>query len=245
MVRGRDQQSAGDQAGHATGVCGYMLVRSRRRRKTMTLRIDRQGRVVIRAPLYAVRADIDSFYEQNGAWVARKLAERQAIQETCKPKSFVPGEEFLFLGKSYPLRLGETNGKVPTLSFCSEGFTLPGEHAAKARDLFIKWYKTKAWEKITEKVLCFSKRLDVIPQGIRLMTARTQWGSCSPDNRLSFNWKLVMAGDAFIDYVVAHELLHIREKNHSSRFWGALESFMPDYKERKTWLDDNAHLLNI
>ena len=54
-----------------------------------------------------------------------------------------------------------------------------------------------------------------------------------------------MAGDAFIDYVVAHELLHIKEKNHSSRFWGALGSFMPDYRERKAWLDENAHLLNI
>ncbi len=245
MVRRKNQQTERDQAGLATGVCGYVLVRSRRRRKTMTLRIDLRGRVVIRAPLHTVKKEIDSFFEQNRAWVARKLAERRAIQRMSKPKSFVPGEEFLFLGKSYPLRLAETNGKVPTLSFCSRGFTLPRSHAAKARDLFVKWYKTRAWEKITEKVLCFSKRLDVIPKGIRLMTARTQWGSCSPDNHLSFNWKLVMARDVFIDYVVAHELLHIKEKNHSHRFWGALESFMPDYKERKAWLDDNGHLLNI
>ena len=245
MVRQKNEQTGSNQAGQATGVCGYVLVRSRRRRKTMTLRVDRQGRVVIRVPFYAVKKEIDRFFEQNGAWVARKLAERRAIQEMCKPKSFVPGEEFLFLGKSYPLRLGETNGKVPTLSFCPRGFALPENHFAKARDLFVKWYKTRAREKITEKVLDFSKRLNLIPQGIRLTTARTQWGSCSPDNRLSFNWKLVMAADAFIDYVVAHELLHIKEKNHSPRFWKALESFMPDYKERKAWLDDNAHLLNI
>ena len=211
----------------------------------MTLRVDRQGRVVIRAPLYTVKKEIDRFFEQNRGWVVRKLAERRAIQEMCKPKSFVPGEEFLFLGKSYPLRVGEANGKVPVLSFCSRGFTLPRNHTAKARDLFIRWYKGRAWEKITEKVLYFSKRLDLLPQGIRLMTARTQWGSCSPDNRLSFNWKLVMAKDALIDYVVAHELLHIKEKNHSPRFWEALESFMPDYKVRKAWLDDNGHLLNI
>jgi predicted metal-dependent hydrolase len=226
-------------------MCGYVLVRSRRRRKTMTLRIDRQGRVVIRVPQYTAKGDIDRFFEQNRAWLARKMAERQAIQKMCKPKSFVPGEEFLFLGKSYPLQLGETNGKVPTLSFCSSGFTLPKNHARKARALFVKWYKTRAWEKITEKVLYFSTRLDLIPQEIRLMTARTQWGSCSPDNRLSFNWKLVMAAEASIDYVVAHELLHIREKNHSHRFWEALGSFMPDYKERKAWLDSNGHLLNI
>jgi predicted metal-dependent hydrolase len=239
------RQTGRDHAGRDTGVCGYMLVRSRRRRKTVTLRIDSRGRVVIRAPLHTVTAEIESFYQQNRAWVAKKLAERRAIQEMCKPKSFVSGEEFLFLGKSYPLRLAETNGKIPALSFCTAGFTLPKEYSAKARDLFIKWYKARALETITEKVLCFSKRLDLIPKGIRLMTARTQWGSCSPDNRLSFNWKLIMAGDAFIDYVVAHELLHIKEKNHSPRFWGALGSFMPDYRERKAWLDENAHLLNI
>ena len=102
-----------------------------------------------------------------------------------------------------------------------------------------------AREMITEKVFHFSKKLDLAPQGIRLMTARTQWGSCSADNCLSFNWKLIMAGDACIDYVVAHELLHIKEKNHSPRFWKALESFMPDYKERRAWLDENAHLLSI
>ena len=156
---------------------------------------------------------------------SRKCASRKAL---C------PGKKLLFLGKSYPLRLAETNAEIPALSFCSAGFTLPKEHAVKARELFIKSYGAKVpWEKITEKVLYFSKRLDLLPQGIRLMTARTQWGSCSPDNRLSFNWKLIMAGDAFIDYVVAHELLHIKEKNHSSRFWGALGSFMPDYRERK------------
>jgi len=211
----------------------------------MTLRIDRQGTVVIRAPSYTVKREIDQFFEQNKSWVAKQLAEKRAIARQCKPKKFVSGEEFLFLGKPYPLHVKDTNGKVATLSFSSRGFTLPRSHAAKARNLFIIWYKTKAWEKITEKVLYFSRKLGLTPRGIRIITARSQWGSCWPDNGLSFNWKLVMAKDPIIDYIVAHELFHIKEKNHSARFWDALESFMPDYKERKAWLDDNGHLLNI
>jgi predicted metal-dependent hydrolase len=244
-VRQKDHQSRSEQRAQASVVSGYVLVRSRRRRRTMSLRIDHQGRVVIRAPMHSAKHDIDRFFEQSRIWVLKKLAERQAIQTMYRQKIFVPGEEFLFLGKSYPLRLGETNGKTAVLAFCSDGFLLPGNHADKARELFIKWYKRMALEKITERVFELGRRLNLVPQGIRLMTARTQWGSCSPDNRLSFNWKLVMASDVFIDYVVAHELLHIKEKNHSSRFWKALEAFMPDYKERKTWLDDNAHMLNI
>ena len=233
------------QAEQTADICGYVLVRSRRRRKTMTLRIDREGRVVIRAPMHAIKKEIDGFFEANRVWVARKLAERQAAQRMCKPKTFVDGEEFLFLGKSYPLRLGDPNGRYPALYFCSQGFTLPVNHKHKARELFIKWYKRMARETISEKVLSFGEQLNLVPRGIRFVTARAQWGSCSRDNCLSFNWKLIMAGDACIDYVVAHELLHIKEKNHSPRFWKSLESFMPDYKERRAWLDENAHLLSI
>jgi predicted metal-dependent hydrolase len=245
MVRQGERQTGSGQREQDGAVLGYVLVRSRRRRKTMSLRIDRQGRVVIRVPMHAVKYDIDRFFEQSRRWIGRKLAERRAVQSMHKPKTFIPGEEFLFLGKSYPLRFGEKNGRLPALTFCSDGFSMPVDHAGKARDLFVKWYKQMAWEKITERVFDLSRQLSLVPRGIRLMTARTQWGSCSPDNRLSFNWKLVMAADTFIDYVVAHELLHIRERNHSPRFWRALESFMPDYKKRKAWLDENAHQLNI
>jgi len=233
------------QQEEASSVTDYLVVRSRQRRRTMSLRIDRHGRVVMRVPLRTATCDIESFFEQNKAWVARKLAERLTIQSMCKPKRFLPGEEFLFLGKSYPLIYLDVTGKAPTLSFCPDGFSLPWNHAAKAREIFVRWYKKMALQKITERVREFGRRLNLVPQEIRLMTARTQWGSCSPDNRLSFNWKLVMAADTFIDYVVAHELLHIREKNHSRKFWTDLESFMPDYKERKAWLDENGHLLNL
>ncbi len=228
---------------------GFVLIRSPRRCKTMTLRIDRQGRVVIRAPNYTFKREIERFFEQNRSWVAKKLAERRAIERQSRPKKFVSGEEFLFLGKSYPLHLAEeteeTSGKIPTLSLSSRRFRLPRNYAAKARDLFIMWYKAKAWEIITERVLHVSKKLGLTPRGTRIMTARSQWGSCWPDNSLSFNWKLVMARLPIIDYVVAHELFHIKEKNHSHEFWAALESFMPDYTEHKAWLDNNGHLLNI
>lgn len=211
----------------------------------MTLRIDRQGTVVIRAPSYTVRRDIDQFFEKNKSWVAKRLAEKRVRERQSRPKRFVTGEEFLFMGKPYPLRIKETDGKTTALSFSSRGFTLPRHHVPRARDLFVAWYKTKAWERITEKVLHLSRKLGLTPRGIRIMTARSQWGSCSPDNGLSFNWKLVMARGPIIDYVVAHELVHIKEKSHSGKFWDELESFMPDYREHRAWLDDNGHLLHI
>ncbi len=189
--------------------------------------------------------DIEAFFKQSSEWIAEKLSERQRIQNACRPRRFAPGEEFMYLGRRYPLLLAAPNEKVPYLSFSDDSFLVPSNHLHRARDLFIKWYKAKALERFQERVIELGKKLNLMPRGLRLMTARTQWGSCSPDNRLSFNWKLLMADEGCIDYVVAHELLHLRERNHSRKFWSALESFMPDYRSRKAWLDENAHLLSI
>ena len=73
---------------------------------------------------------------------------------------------------------------------------------------------------------------------------KTKWGSCSPDNFLAFNIRLAMAPDDVIHYVVVHELVHIKVKNHSSRFWNAVSEIMPEYKDKRRWLRDNHHLLN-
>ena len=224
---------------------GYVFVRSRRRRKTMTLSVEQRGTVVIRAPLRTVKKEADHFFEQNRRWIARKRAEKREIERLSRPKSFTPGEEFFFMGKPYRLRLKSRNGTSNPLTWSSDGFVLLREHSRQARDLFVRWYKRKAEAKITQRVRFFSQQLGLYPKAVRVTSATSQWGSCSADNRLSFNWKLVMAERPAIDYVVVHELVHIKRKNHSARFWNALHAIMPDYKERKLWLDNNGHLLNV
>jgi predicted metal-dependent hydrolase len=224
---------------------GYVLVRSRRRRKTMTLSIDLRGTVIIRTPLHTGKREVDHFFQSNRRWIARKRAEKREIERLSRPKAFAPGEEFLFMGKAYKLHLKSRNGDAKPLSWSSDGFVLLKEHSKHARDLFIRWYKEKAGTKIAQRVRFFSEQLGLKPKAVRVTSARSQWGSCSADNRLSFNWKLVMAERPAIDYIVVHELVHIKRKNHSARFWSALQEIMPDYKKRKLWLDDNSHLLNM
>ena len=99
--------------------------------------------------------------------------------------------------------------------------------------MLIKLYKLIAKEHITRRVAHFAHKMKVNPTAIRITSAKTRWGSCSGKNSVNFSWKLIMADDDTIDYVVVHELAHITEHNHSSKFWKIVEGIVPDYKEKK------------
>ena len=107
------------------------------------------------------------------------------------------------------------------------------------------WYKGKAKAYIEERVRHYSGVLNLYPEHVRIGSARSRWGSCSHKNHLSFTWRLIMAPHSVIDYVVIHELAHIKEKNHSNRFWNLVEEIVPDYGTHRKWLRKKGHLLNI
>ena len=127
--------------------------------------------------------------------------------------------------------------------FSSSQFVLARDRMHQGRQLFIEWYKKRSREYIEEMVNRYSQTLGLNPGGIRISNALCRWGSCSSDNHLSFSWRLIMAPCSIIDYVVVHELTHMKEKNHSMRFWGLVAKTIPDYKKQRLWLKENGHLL--
>ncbi len=197
---------------------------------------------MIHAPYRASKREIEEFIRGKEAWVIKKLAEGKELEKELQ-KAFIPGEKFLYLGEWYPLEIDESgNGAFPLkLSFGK--FILDRDCIDRAKDLFAEWYKTEAKEKIEGRVRYYSERFQLCPKGIKITSAKSRWGSCSRDNRLSFSWRIIMAPLAIVDYVIAHELIHIREKNHSKKFWDSLEAVLPDYKDRKVWLRKNGHWL--
>jgi predicted metal-dependent hydrolase len=96
----------------------------------------------------------------------------------------------------------------------------------------------------TGKTLDFAKQMKVMPAAVKVNGATARWGSCSAKKSLNFSWRLVMADDAVIDYVVVHELAHITEMNHSARFWAIVAGMLPDYKERQKRLKELQRRLN-
>jgi hypothetical protein len=154
----------------------------------------------------------------------------------------VNGEGFLYLGKSYRLKIisqGDVPLKLDTFFFLDQ-------NALKnAKSIFIDWYKNKAKDVLSERVAWYSKKSGIIVKQIKITSANSRWGSCSAKGTLSFPWRLVMAPVPVIDYVVIHELIHVVEKNHSKDFWDKVHVLMPDYKLKIEWLEINGHILKI
>ncbi len=222
----------------------FQLIRSKNRRRTISLHIREGGEVVIRAPYRVSKREIEEFIREKEAWVVKKLTEEKERTKNLQ-KTFIPGEKFLYLGEWYPLEIDESDHKDLPLKLSFGNFVLKRDRVEEARDLFIEWYKREAKEKIEGRVRYYSDRFHLLPVGTGITGAKSRWGSCSRDNRLSFSWRIIMAPLRIIDYILVHELVHIKEKNHSWNFWEALEEILPDYRESKTWLKKNGHKLSL
>lgn len=215
------------------------LIRSRRR--TIAIQVHLDGRVVVRAPLRAAEKLVREFVESKAGWIRQKQAEA-ARRSPAPVRKFRVGETFLFLGREIPLCLVEKQRAALTLS---EQFILSEKALPRAAKVFEKWYRARALEILTERVRHYAALHGFKPGRIRISSARTRWGSCSSTGTLSFTWRLVMAPLEVIDYVVIHELVHLKVKNHSKNFWDGVAALMPDYKRRMAWLKTHAQSMTL
>jgi predicted metal-dependent hydrolase len=215
------------------------LIRSKRR--TIALIIERDGSFTVRAPMRAPRAAIETFIQQKADWIIRTREKMKSIKSTVE-RQYVDGEKFLYLGSSFDLKLVEFQKHL--LHFDS-GFSLRCAAQAKGEQVFTRWYKARALEVISERVNQYAAQHNFTPKQIKISSAKTRWGSCSHNGTLNFTWRLVMAPLDVIDYVVVHELTHLRVKNHSSKFWNVVESIYPEYKKQRKWLRENGEKLSL
>jgi len=215
------------------------LVRSKRR--TIALIVERDGSLTVRAPKRAAMTDINSFIREKAPWIERTREKLKSIPVIPK-KQFTDGEKFPFLGELYELEL--VKPQRPALRFDGR-FQLGYTSQKRGEQVFTRWYKEKALTVISERVSIFSEKHGFLPKGIRITSARTRWGSCSPDGTLNFTWRLILAPLDVIDYVVVHELVHLRVKDHSSRFWKIVQELAPEYRLQRKWLREHGEKLGL
>ncbi len=215
------------------------LVRSRR--TTIALIVERDGSLTVRAPKRATMADVQSFIHEKTEWIIRTRARFKSIVQVPK-KHYADGETFLFLGIAYELKL--VRPQRPALTF-AHGFHLGNTSQKRGELVFTRWYKRQAFTILSERVKLFAEKNGFVPKRVNISSAKTRWGSCSPDGSLNFTWRLVMAPPDVIDYVVIHELAHLRVKNHSQKFWNVVENIMPGYRMQRKWLKENGGKLGL
>jgi predicted metal-dependent hydrolase len=213
----------------------------RTKRRTLVLQIMPDASLIIRAPARAPEEMIRQAVQKKMPWILKK--QRMARATFRPPVKFVDGEEFPYLGKWHKL-LVVPGASVP-LVFNENGFLLSGTHLPEARRLFEEWYKKKAFEIIRDRIKQYAEMTGLKYSNISISSAKKRWGSCSLKGRLNFTWRLVMTPLAVVDYVIVHELAHLEEHNHSSRFWRKVRVLLPNYLQAKQWLKNNYLLLNL
>jgi predicted metal-dependent hydrolase len=216
----------------------HRLIRSRRR--TLSLIVERDGSLTVRAPLRLPEAEIKRFVDSKGAWIERKQA--QAAQAMSVAHRYLEGELFPFLGEDYNLHL--VPGLRPALVF-KNGFRLNSLRAPDGELLFTRWYRQQARDWIEARVAYYTGLHGFQPGKVRISSARTRWGSCSTRGTLSFTWRLVMAPEPVIDYVVVHELCHLKVLSHSKAFWAHVARILPGYVQMRSWLKMHGESLQL
>jgi len=223
----------------------YDIVRSRHRRRTIAITIERDGRVVVRAPAKAGRDTLHQFVQEKRPWIRKKLLQIRQERTDAHPRAFASGEKFFYLGDNYPLKVTDSLGGVPPLAFIGGEFRLNERFKGDRKALFVVWYKKQAETLIRQRIDRYREVMGIPSFQMRITSAKYQWGGCSSRDRITFSWRIVLAPLPMVDYVVVHELAHLRERNHSSNFWKIVEAILPDYRVRRQWLREHGYLLDV
>lgn len=205
----------------------YSLVRSRR--KTLSIAVECDLQVTVRAPLRMSRAVIEGFVAQSEDWV-RKQRDRlreQAELRVCF--SYSDGDRVPVDGEELPLATGSGRRAV-----WEEGRLLLPESGRPAA--LAEYLRERTRERTARSIARFAQQMGVSPTAVRITSAATRWGSCSGRNSINFSYRVACLPGTLLDYIVVHELAHIREHNHSDRFWAVVAAVLPDYAARRAAL---------
>jgi predicted metal-dependent hydrolase len=224
----------------------YKVIRSNR--ATADIVIERDGRLLVRAPKFVPDQRIEEIVESKRYWIYKNLAEWRDLNATRVVREYRNGEGFLYLGRSYRLLLVSRqeeplllkNGRFQLRRDLVDREAIEGAKAA-FRDYFV----ARGRERITARVGYFAPKVGAKPTGVDVRDLGHRWASCSPRGRLAFHWKCMMVPVTIIDYIVAHELCHFHHLDHSDAFWNELDKVMPTFAERREWLRANGASFDI
>jgi predicted metal-dependent hydrolase len=208
-------------------------------RQTTDIVIERNGTITVHPPCWMTPEQVDETVLSKRMWIYRNLAEWRDLNATRVVREFVNGESFLYLGRNHRLQL--VHKQDEPLKFSEGVFRLlrsvvdsdgkDGAHLA-----FQTFYTNRGLPRIKQRVNHFAGKVGVTINTVQVKDLGYRWATCTKSADLYFHWKCVMAPPTIIDYIVVHELCHLRYRDHSDAFWNEVDKILPDYRERKEWL---------
>jgi predicted metal-dependent hydrolase len=219
----------------------YRLVRARRR--SIGMEVHLEG-LTVRAPRWVTLRDIDAALHERARWIVRALDEWRARRRDVMPREWKTGAAILYRGRDLALELFPSRHA----SIVADLFNLTVRHSAShdadaVASSVTRWLKDETLALVAARVPEYARRVTRVQPVVRLSNARSEWGSCNAKGVIRLNWRLVQLPPALAEYVVAHEVAHIVELNHSARFWAVVETLLPGHAALRRQLDDWTALL--
>ena len=219
------------------------FIRRSPERTTVSIAVHPGIGVVVTAPEAATRVKLDALVHAKARWVVEKLRRERDVQPGVPRREFVDGETFLYLGRQYRLKIVRRPGAATTgihggrLVVAVSGIRTGSAGTATAvRKALVAWYRKKATERLAERIPYWATKLDIAPPRTLIREQSQRWASCDTSGSVRFNWRTVQAPMRLVDYVVAHELVHLKIKKHTPEIWARLGTVLPDYDFRREQL---------
>jgi predicted metal-dependent hydrolase len=219
----------------------YRLIRARRR--TIGMEVDLDG-LSVRAPRWVTLGEIEAALVERANWIVKALAEWRGRRRDVMPREWKSGAPILFRGRELALEVFPARQVriAPDLF----NLTVLHPHAQDETQIAVlvgRWLKDEALRLVAPHVAHYARRITPLAPSVRLSNARSEWGSCNAKGEIRLNWRLVQLPPALAEYVVAHEVAHLVELNHSARFWAMVETLMPGHAALRRELEDWTALL--
>ena len=209
------------------------------RKKSASIELTGRG-VTVTVPESLSDKRIRDLVTKRSAWIKSKLQE-QSKQPGYRAREYVSGESFPYLGKNYRLKIRKDDQPSVKLKHGYLNVTLAeGASQEAIKNLVEAWYASHALNQLRGKTARLAREIGVSPGKIKVRTYKRRWGSCSSEGDISYNWRIILAPHRIVDYVVIHELCHLRRHDHSKKFWRLVKHYAPDYEHRRAWLKQHA-----
>lgn len=213
----------------------YYDVRRSKRASRPRIDVELSGITVVIPNGY--KLDPEEFLREKKDWVLEKYWKIENYLAKIPKWKFEEGEKFPYLGKKLTIRYTD-NGK-PRIT--NKEIIIPNNNGSSSTKLTIeRLYRRRARDIISKKISKFEGHFSESFNKLYIRDQKTKWASCSAKKNISFNWRLLLAPEEVLEYVVVHELIHLEEPNHSRRFWRRIEDILQDYRERRRWLKENS-----
>ena len=227
---------------YGTTTIPYHIIKSKRIRTSEI--IVESDKVTIRTPLDKSQSDIEGIISEKASWILKKQKEyKELVPQIIKP-TYKEGSTLPYLGRNYPLRILKNQSEY-NIKLCDGEFVIEIKSSkaspAKIKKIYEEWLVDEAKSMFKHKVEEYSKKLGVKVEDITIKHLKNRWGSMTKQGSINLNINLLKAPEDVIDYIILHELCHLKIKEHSHHYWDHVRRYMPNYQQKIKWLETSGN----